>query len=130
MRWFVRLLPLVLLTVAATVYVVQVQGLAAYPWRNVIPMLFLVLVAAWVLHKGNGRWTGLGYTWPLAMVGYAVPVIGLTLYLHQGYVTDRDGMVSEAIYPEELFRFLPLYTVTAGVIGFAIGWIVGKNADS
>ena len=26
-----------------------------------------------------------------------------------------------------LFRFLPIYTLVAGAIGFAIGWIVGKN---
>ena len=28
---------------------------------------------------------------------------------------------------EELFRFLPIYTLFAGAIGFAIGWIVGRK---
>jgi len=35
--------------------------------------------------------------------------------------------VSDAKQPERLFRFLPIYTVVAGAIGFDIGWIVGRN---
>ena len=49
------------------------------------------------------------------------------MYLHYGYSVDLDGMVSESVFPQELFRYLPLYTSIAGAIGFAIGWIVGKN---
>jgi hypothetical protein len=26
-----------------------------------------------------------------------------------------------------LFRYLPIYTIFAGSIGFAIGWIAGRN---
>jgi hypothetical protein len=40
---------------------------------------------------------------------------------------DLHGMVSESVFPEELFRYLPWYAGFAGVIGFAIGWIAGKN---
>jgi len=40
---------------------------------------------------------------------------------------DLNGMVSESVYPRELFRYLPEYTTGAGAIGFAIGWIVGRN---
>ena len=29
--------------------------------------------------------------------------------------------------PAQLFRFLPVYTLVAGGIGFIIGWIVGRN---
>jgi hypothetical protein len=36
-------------------------------------------------------------------------------------------MYSESVYPQELFRYLPLYTLVAGGIGFAIGWIAGRN---
>ena len=36
-------------------------------------------------------------------------------------------MFTDAVNPEGLFRFLPIYTFVAGGIGFAIGWIVGKN---
>jgi hypothetical protein len=52
---------------------------------------------------------------------------GLSLYLHYAYSVDLDGMFSGAEHPQALFRFLPLYTVVAGAIGFAIGWIVGRN---
>jgi hypothetical protein len=49
------------------------------------------------------------------------------MYLHHGYATDLLGMYSDAIYPRELFRYLPLYTMFAGGIGFTIGWIVGRQ---
>ncbi|MDZ7642753.1 MAG: hypothetical protein U5K76_00020 [Woeseiaceae bacterium] len=71
-------------------------------------------------YRGRGHWTGDGWRWPLAIAGYAIPALGLSIYLHYGYAVDLDGMYSDAVYPEELFRFLPWYTVVAGGIGFAI----------
>ena len=56
-----------------------------------------------------------------------MPALGLTLYLHYGYAVDLEGMVSQARTPGQLFRFLPIYTTVAGGIGFAIGWIAGRN---
>lgn len=108
-------------------YVVHVEGDDAYVLRNLLPMLFFLLLAAWTLIQGNGRWTGAGWRWPLGTLGFAIPALGLSLYLHYGYANDLNGMYSEAIYPAELFRFLPLYTLVAGTIGFAIGWIAGRN---
>jgi hypothetical protein len=64
---------------------------------------------------------------PLGTLGFAIPVLGLSLYLHYAYSVDLDGMFSGSEHPQALFRFLPLYTVVAGAIGFAIGWIVGRN---
>lgn len=125
----IRLLPVVLLTAAAIAYVVHVEGENAYPVRNVLPMLAVLLLSAIVLLRGGGRWTGRGWRWPLAVLGFAIPAVGLSLYLHYGYATDLHGMFSEAIYPKELFRYLPAYTAFAGGIGFAIGWIIGKNAE-
>jgi hypothetical protein len=29
--------------------------------------------------------------------------------------------------PRNLFRYLPIYTAFAGGIGFAIGWLAGRN---
>ena len=62
-----------------------------------------------------------------AILGFAIPAIGLSIYLHYGYSIDLHGMFSESVYPEELFRYLPVYTMFAGMIGFAIGWIAGRN---
>ena len=38
-----------------------------------------------------------------------------------------DDLFTDARQPGQLFRYLPIYTLTAGSIGFAIGWIVGRN---
>ena len=53
--------------------------------------------------------------------------MGLSLYLHYAYAVNLNGMFSGAPEPAQLFRFLPLYTIVAGGIGFVIGWIVGKR---
>lgn len=122
-----RLLPFVLLLGAAVAYVFHVEGMDAYAWRNVVPMLLTLALAALSLWRGGGDWRGAGWQWPLGTLGFAIPAVGLSIYLHYGYATDMNGMYSEAVFPEELFRFLPLYTIVAGAIGFAIGWIVGRN---
>ena len=123
----IRLLPVVLLTSAAMIYVIWTEDEGASLWRNLLPMIFVNVLAAVTLIRGNGRWTGNGWCWLLGTTGFALPAIGLSLYLHHGYLTDMDGMVSESEYPMELFRYLPLYTSIAGAIGFAIGWIIGRN---
>lgn len=124
----VRLLPVAFVIIAAIAYTAHVEGPDAYALRNAIPMLIVVLLSAWVLVRGDGRWTGRGASWPLGIAGFAIPALGLSLYLHYGYANDLNGMYSEAVYPGELFRYLPIYTGVAGAIGFAIGWIVGRNA--
>ncbi len=123
----VRLLPVLFLTGAAIAYVFHVEGSDAYAVRNTVPMLVFLALTGTILYRGGGRWTGAGWTWLLGTAGFAVPALGLSIYLHYGYATDLNGMYSEAVYPEELFRFLPIYTLIAGAIGFAIGWIVGRN---
>ena len=42
-------------------------------------------------------------------------------------VVSVNEMFGVAKSPGQLFRFLPIYTTLAGGIGFAIGWIVGRN---
>lgn len=122
-----RLLPVVFLTGAAIAYVVYVEGGDAYAARNVLPMLLTLVLAGITLYRGGGRWTGAGWRWPLGTLGFMIPALGLSLYLHYGYANDIDGMYSDAVYPLELFRFLPFYTLFAGAIGFAIGWIAGRD---
>jgi predicted Na+-dependent transporter len=124
-----RLIPVVLVTAAAMSYAAWVERADAYLGRNLVPMLLLVVLAAVALHRGKGSWTGSGWCWPLATIGFALPALGLSLYLHYGYTVDLNGMVSESIYPQEVFRYLPIYTTFAGAIGFSIGWIAGKNVN-
>lgn len=122
-----RLSPVLFVAIAAIAYVFHTEGPDAYATRNSLPILLLVLLAAVTLRKGGGRWTGAGFRWPLGTAGFALPALGLSMYLHYAYATDLDGMFSDSLYPVEVFRYLPLYTTVAGSIGFAIGWIAGKN---
>ena len=87
----------------------------------------LVALALITLRRGNGTWTGSGWRWPLGTLGYAIPAVGLSVYLHYAYAVNLNGLFTDATQPEQLFRFLPLYTIGAGAIGFAIGWIAGRN---
>lgn len=125
--FIVRLSPVILVTAAAIVYVLHVEGSGAYPLRNMAPMLAVIVLSAVTLIRGGGRWAGAGWRWPLGTLGFAIPALGLSLYLHYGYSVDLDGMYSESVYPRELFRYLPAYTIFAGCIGFGIGWIAGRN---
>jgi len=122
-----RLSPVLFVTLAAVAYVAHVEGPDAYALRNTAPMLVVVALSAATLVRGGGSWAGGGWKWPLGTLGFAIPAIGLCLYLHYGYAVDLNGMYSESVYPRELFRYLPIYTLFAGCIGFAIGWIAGRN---
>ena len=122
-----RLIPVLFVTVAAMTYVGYVEGADAYVIRNITPMLMVIVLSILTLTLGGGSWTGAGWRWPLGTAGFAIPALGLSLYLHYGYAVDLEGMFDDAIYPQELFRLLPAYTMVAGATGFAIGWIAGRN---
>ena len=122
-----RFLSASILLGAVFAFILSVEGTEVFALRNGVPLLILLLLVFVTLRKGAGSWTGSGWRWPLATLGFAIPSVGLSIYLHYGFMTDRNGMVSQALYPEMLFQFLPIYTVVAGSIGFAIGWIVGRN---
>jgi len=124
---FVRLLPIVMLVVAAAVWINDVQGGGPYVMRNLVPPFVLVILAVITLQRGAGTWSGAGWKLPLGTLGFAVPALGLSVYLHYAYAVNLNGLFTGASNPGELFRFLPLYTLVAGAIGFAIGWIAGKN---
>jgi hypothetical protein len=128
----VRLLPVALLAVAAGFWFVDVQqgGPSAGQWaaRNLAPLLALVLLSWLTLYRGDGRWSGAGMRMPLGTLGFAIPTLGLTSYLHYAYSVNLNDMFNDAPFPDRVFRFLPLYTFVAGGIGFAIGWIAGRNA--
>jgi len=123
----VRLLPLVLLVIATAVWINDVQDGGPYVLRNLVPPALLFVLAVIAVQRGGGTWTGSGWRFPLGVLGFAVPALGLSIYLHYAYSVNLNELFSGATNPQQLFRFLPVYTLVAGGIGFAIGWIVGKN---
>lgn len=122
-----RLLPVLMATLAAGFWFNEVQDGGQYVLRNLVPLAVLVLLAAYVLYRGDGRWAGSGKRLPLGVVGYAIPALGLALYLHYAYSVNLNDMFTDATFPDRVFQYLPVYTGVAGGIGFAIGWIVGRN---
>ncbi|MBT8087306.1 MAG: hypothetical protein KJO46_04695 [Gammaproteobacteria bacterium] len=124
----VRLLPVALVTVAAAAWFADVQPQGRYLARNLVPLGVLLLLSWITLHRGRGRWSGNGLRMPLGTLGFAIPALGLSLYLHYAYSVNLNEMFTDARFPDRVFRYLPLYTLVAGGIGFAIGWIVGRNA--
>jgi hypothetical protein len=123
----VRLLPVLLLMIGSAIWINAVQDGGPYVLRNLLPPSAVVLLAMLVLWRGRGRWTGAGWRLPLGTLGFAVPTLGLSLYLHYAYSVNLDDMFTDSGRPGQLFRYLPVYTLGAGAIGFAIGWIVGRN---
>lgn len=120
-----RLSPVVLVCVAAAAWFNDVQQAGPWVMRNFLPLAILLGLALLALLRGNGSWTGRGWQMPLGVVGFAIPALGLAAYLHYAYSVNLDGMFDAGA--GDLFRFLPVYTIVAGGIGFAIGWIVGRN---
>jgi hypothetical protein len=125
--FLVRLTPLVLLVIAAGFWIDDVQQGGPYVLRNLVPPVVVLPLAAITLYRGDGTWTGSGFRLPLGVAGYAIPALGLSAYLHYAYSVNLNGLFTDATNPEGLFRFLPIFTLVAGSIGFAIGWIAGKN---
>lgn len=124
----VRLFPVLLLAVAAAFWFADVQQGGPWVVRNLVPLLALVLLSWLALYRGNGRWSGAGMRMPLGTLGFAIPTLGLTAYLHYAYSINLNDMFGDAEYPDRVFRYLPTYTLVAGGIGFGIGWIAGRNA--
>ena len=123
----VRLLPVVLVLVAAAFWFGDVQGDTGYVSRNLVPLAVLLLLSWMTLRRGGGKWSGAGMRMPLATLGFAIPALGLSAYLHYAYAVNLNDMFSDAEFPDRVFRYLPAYTLVAGGIGFAIGWIAGRN---
>lgn len=123
----VRLAPLVLVTVAAAFWFNDVQQSGPYVLRNLLPPIVVVVLATITLWRGDGWWSKGGWRWPLGTAGFAIPALGLTIYLHFAFSVNLNGMFDDAEQPAQLFRFLPAYTLVAGGIGFVIGWIAGRN---
>lgn len=123
----IRLLPVLLVLLAAALWFADVEEDGRFLARNLFPLLVLLLLAAATLHRGGGLWSGASMRMPLGTLGFAIPALGLSAYIHYAYAVNLSDMFSDAQYPGRVFRYLPFYTLFAGAIGFAIGWIVGRN---
>jgi hypothetical protein len=123
----VRVLPVLLVLVAAAFWFSDVQESSQYLLRNFLPLLAVLALSLLTVWRGQGSWTGSGWRLALGTLGFAIPAVGLSLYLHYAYTVNLNDMFTGVESPMQLFRFLPFYTTLAGIIGFAIGWIVGRN---
>lgn len=123
----VRVLPVLLLLVAAAVWFSDVQEGSQYLLRNVLPLGAVLVLSLLTVWRGKGSWTGSGWRLALGTLGFAIPAVGLSMYLHFAYSVNLNDMFTGTDNPMQLFRFLPYYTTLAGGIGFAIGWIIGRN---
>lgn len=126
-RIFTRLLPVLLVIIAAACWFAVVEEGGPYLVRNLVPLLVLLSLTVLTLYRGGGKWSGAGMRMPIGTLGFAVPALGLSMYLHFAYSVNLNDMFSESRFPDRVFRYLPVYTLVAGGIGFAIGWIVGRN---
>ena len=122
-------MPVALIVAAAGLFIARAEDYGPDVGRNLVPLGVLLGLWTLALVRNRGAWLGSNRRWSLAALGYAVPALGLSLYLHAQWYYDVDGLASSALSPGLLFTFLPYYTGIAGVIGFAIGWIVGKNVS-
>ncbi|MDH3352353.1 MAG: hypothetical protein OEM51_12470 [Gammaproteobacteria bacterium] len=122
-----KLLPVLLVIVAAASWFAVIEEGGPYLVRNLIPLLVLLSLAVLTLYRGGGKWSGAGMRMPLGTLGFAVPALGLSAYLHFAYSVNLNDMFTESQFPDRVFRYLPIYTLVAGGIGFVIGWIVGRN---
>lgn len=125
--YWLKLSPLLLLVVVSAFGFAEAQDGEPYLLRNLLPLLLLLVLAGLTLYRGGGRWSGAGWRMPLGTLGFAIPALGLSAYLHYAYAVNLGDMFAGSEYPGRVFRYLPVYTVVAGGIGFAIGWIVGRN---
>lgn len=124
-RCLLRLLPLAVAIAAVIAWFWRVEAGGPWALRNALPPAAVFALSVAVLVRGGGYWTGAGWRMPLALLGFAIPALGLAIYLHFTYAADTDGQFADG--PGQLFRWLPVYTTGAGAIGAAIGWIAGRN---
>ncbi|MEL7538470.1 MAG: hypothetical protein AAFZ58_14545 [Pseudomonadota bacterium] len=123
----IRALTVAMPLAAAALFIADVESELDTVARNMVPLVAVLCLAVFALIRNRGRWWRPDPRWPLATLGFAVPAVGLSLYLHILWHYDIDALRTGARDPRLLFAYLPLYTMLAGAIGFALGLIVGRR---
>ena len=118
---------MLLVVVAAGFWFADAENNGPWVSRNLVPLVLLLVLSWQTVRLGDGNWAGAGWAWPLGTAGFAIPALGLSVYLHYAYSVNLNGMFTDTPEPAQLFRYLPIYTIVAGGIGFVIGWIIGKR---
>lgn len=113
--------------IALALFMRVAQADSGYLLRNLLPLLMAGGLLSAHLTRNRGQWLGSRPRWGIASLGFAAVVVGLNTYVHVLWFYDVDALRTLATQPRLLFRFLPAYTVLAAGIGFAIGWIIGRN---
>ncbi len=124
-----RFLPFLLAVILLAAWMADIRAGEAYLARNLLPGFVWLALVAWALLHNNGGFFQPDARRMLGALGFAIPAIGLTLYLHIAYQANDSELFGPGSRPDQLFRYLPAYTLVAGGLGFAIGWIVGRNVN-
>ena len=125
----IRAATLALPLAAVGVFIAEVETGLDTTLRNLAPLLLTLGLGVIALVRNRSDWWQPDARWPLATLGFALPAVGLSLYLHVLWHYDVDGLASKARDPRLLFAWLPLYTLLAGAIGAALGLIVGRQLN-
>lgn len=113
--------------IALALFMNAAQIDSGYLLRNLVPLLLAGCLLSAHLLRNQGQWLGSEPRLGLASLGFAAVVVGLNAYVHALWFYDIDALRTLATQPRLLFRFLPAYTLLAAGIGFAIGWVIGRN---
>lgn len=118
---------LVAVTLMLAIYlwiIVNGNPTGRYLWRSVLLAAGFIVLLGFASTRPRRR-----LRWQCAAAGFALTALGLSAYLHLAFLFDWQNIASDAVTPALLFRFLPAYAAFAGVIGAAIGWIIGRGIE-
>ena len=124
-----RFLPFLLAFIVLAAWIADIREGAPYLARNLVPGVVWLVLVAWALWHNRGAFFTPDARRTLGAIGFAIPAIGLTVYLHAAYQMQDSELFGADSRPDRLFRYLPIYTLIAGGLGFAIGWIIGRNVN-
>ena len=119
-----RTLAAVALIALATVVgalVLFVEGVDAFAFFNLGPVLLVIAAAVLVYRTGAGQWVDLGV--PLVCAGFAI--LGLVAFAHLAWHFDWAGTATGSSTSGLLFLFLPMWAMLVGGVVTGVTWLLG-----